>query len=262
MSSFKENVFVLTTIPYRDADLIVNFLSKENGKLSAVIYRGRKLGKSSSFLYHPGDLIEIEYQKFENREFIRIANTIGVNLLRVDQFSYDQFVIHSYLIEIISKISKPALPAEDIFELLLMLSHVTWTARNRYPLLLWAIWTFIRWGGYQIDFSNCSQCMQSSWKTKENHEPAFRKQTYSLLLETGRLVCRSCHTSPGKAHTVSSAMIKILWLFTGCQAYDELFSEFPSETVKELTQLLNNYMLHCFELTPKSLEILTGFFQK
>jgi len=258
----KESVFVLTLTPYRDADLIVNFLSRDNGKLSAVIYRGRTLGKSSSFLYNPGDLIEIEYQVYENREFIRIENTIGIDLLRADQISYDQFVIHSYLIEIITKVSKPALPADEIFELLATISQSTWTEKNRYSLLLWAIWKVIKWGGYQIDFSNCCQCLQSSWKIKANHEPAFRKQTYSLLLETGRLVCGSCLQSSEKAQTVSSAMVKILWLFSRSENHEELYNDFPLNTINDLTQLLNNYMLRCYELKPKSLDILTGFLQK
>ena len=263
MTSLKEQVYVLTTVPYRDSDLIVNFLSEQSGRLTTVVYGGRKIGKSNSFLFHSGDLVEIEYSKPENRDFIKLQNTNSIQLQKVDSFSYNRFLFHSYLIEIITKITKPELPAHEPFDLLKNYVESGWSQENAFAFISWAIWMTIRAGGYQIDFSQCSECERASWKYGKDQQPSFRKETYFLNKETGKLICSRCQKQPTDAFSVlTPPMIKVLWFFESSRFYSEIFDHFPKNLVTQLAQLLNGYLLLCFEIKPKALEAFNALFQQ
>ncbi len=255
MPSCKEQVYILTMIPYRDSDLIVKLLSHENGKLSAVIYGGRKIGKPSSFHFHPGDLIDIEYQKNENREFVKVVNVSGTQHSNTDRFPYDRFVFHSYLIELIARFSKPELPADEFFDILSENTKFNWAHLSRVSFMAWSIWKIVKAGGYQFDISACSDCHRNTWQIKGDGNPAFRKQTYSLQLETGVIVCESCLGNQVLSNRLTPPMLKIIWLFETSNYYEDSFDQLPLDNTIPLIKTLNDYLLNRFEITPKSLDV-------
>jgi DNA repair protein RecO len=262
MSTFKDLVYILTTVPYRDADYIVNLLSRENGKISAVIYGGRKIGKPSSFPFHAGDLVEMEYKKNENREFVTVVNVSGTSG-KPDDFSYEQFVFHSYLIEILGKISRPGLPSDDLFDILG--NYNTYLSKGALNLsfISWVLWQLIKSSGYQIDYSVCSSCHQETWKIIGKESPSFRKQVYYLLPETGNIICKDCRDFSISSYEILPAMLKIIWLFETSSDYGKVFDDLPSAYMAPLAVILNQYMLNRFEISPKSLssfkELLDSF---
>jgi DNA repair protein RecO len=253
-NSIKDRVFVLTSVPYRDSDLIVNFLSRESGKMTAVIYGGKKIGKSSSFLFQPGDYIELEYQKSETRDFITVLNSFGLDLMVLDKLPYRRFLFHIYLIEIVSIISKPELQSNELFELLAANINLTWHESTNLPFILWTIWKLIESGGYEIDFSICSQCLKHTWQINQFDHPVFRKQTYQLQEDKGRIICAGCSEFSLPFMQISPSMLKILWLAKRSDTFDQTLESLPQEIVKPLIKILNGYLLKCFEIKPKSLE--------
>lgn len=252
--TFKDRVFVLTTLPYRDSDLIVNFLSQENGKLTAVIYGGKRIGKSSSFLFQPGDFIELEFQKSETKEFIAVLNSFGLSLLVLDKFPYSRFLFHTYLIEIISKISKPELPSDQLFEILKANIVVEWNNTSSLSFIFWAIWKVIEAGGYEIDFSACSCCLRHTWQLNQQNLPVFRKMTYHLHEDIGRIVCADCSKVSTVPLTITPAMLKILWLVQRSVTFEQHLVSLPQELVWSLIKAMNGYLLRCFEISPNSLD--------
>lgn len=262
MPVHKEVVFLLSSVAYRDSDLVVNFLSEKGGKLSAVIYGGRKLNKGSSFHYQAGDLIELEYEKPENKDFIRVLNAIGVRLLAYDKFSYNRFVFHSYLIEIIMKISRPELSARRLFEVLALNLDHDWGIDHQWPFVTWALWKIIEAGGYQLDFSACSVCQKQAWRYNHGKSPSFRKQCYQIENDTGTIICQNCTSSPSTSSVLTPAMIKILWLYCDNRSYTNMLNNLPESELLPLARLLNRYLISCFEILPRSLESFNSLLAK
>lgn len=258
MEVFKDQVYVLTIVPYRDSDLIINFLSRRNGKLAAVVYGGRKIAKSTSFPFQPGELIEMEYKKTENRDFVNILNTSGKKGFSSEQFAYERFVFHSYLIEIVSRISKPGLPSDEFFDLLDEYQHHNWKSETQFSIIVWVLWNILKSGGYQLDISCCHQCDKSSWKMNPDQKPVFRKQEYYLDYDSGAIICKDCYQVSYQTGTLSAAMLKIIWLFESADSYLDSFDDLPSEFTKSLARLLNSYLVKRFEISPKSLSAFSG----
>ncbi len=253
--SFKETVVLLSAIQYRDFDLIVNFLSETQGKMTSVIYGGRKINKASSFLYHPGDLLEIEFQKSETREFIKLNNSIGIKLLKLDQFPYDRFLFHSYLLELVGRITKPEMSAKTLFNLLTLNNLLIWEKNTKFTFICWALWQVIIQGGFQLDIVNCGSCDKKIWKIDENQQPVFRKETYQLVKNSGQITCSNCTPNIKSNEIITPAMIKILWIFNSLETKDSIHRLFPQEVIHPLIKILNQYLLQCFEIKPKSLSL-------
>lgn len=251
----KDRVFVLSSVPYRGSDLVVNFLSNESGKLAAVLYGGKKLNKSSTFLFQPGDLVELEYEKSENKEFIKVFNSNGYSLLKIDQFPYQRFLFHTYLLEISSRISKPELAAFEIYALLLENNLLKWDDSNKVAFIAWSLWKIIQSGGYQIDFSHCSKCLKVTWRENHSGSLSFRKQQYSLDIQTGNIECGDCFDFAKDPNVLNSSMIKILWLYSQTNEFSESPSTLPTNTLLPLIKILNRYLLRCYEINPKSLDL-------
>ncbi|MCP4755640.1 MAG: hypothetical protein GY866_32655 [Proteobacteria bacterium] len=255
MKTTKETVFLLSAFPYRDSDLVANFLSPSNGKLSAVIHRGRKIGKTSSFTFQPGDHLEIEYGTWENRDFIKILNTSALRLLKLDAFPYDRFLFHSYLLELIVRISRPGNPAQELVDILAVNNRLEWSGEQKTKFMAWSFWRIVGHGGYGLDYHICAKCQNRTWQTDPQQNSVFRKETYQLHHEGGRLVCGICEPAMKKGRILSPAMIKVLWLFDAISDFDRIQQRIPEDTLKPLISILNDYLLHSFEISPKSLEL-------
>jgi recombinational DNA repair protein (RecF pathway) len=253
VKAFKEELFLISVVPYRASDLVANLLSRRHGLLTATIYRGRTIGKSGSFPYHPGDLLGVEYQIREGRDFVQVVDTVGVRLLRPEAFSYQRFLFHCYLLELIRAISQPGDPAFDLFEILNENNRFHWPHSCTTAAMGWSLWRLVKHGGYEIDYHRCSRCGKATWRQLPNREPAFRKEEYGFDSNSGALYCRTCRVAGISAGRLTPAMIKACWLFDTVVQLSALPSNIPDEVAKPLIRQVNQYLLERFELSPRSL---------
>lgn len=255
MKTVKESVFLLTVTPYRDSDLVVNLLSSENGKLSALIYRGRRIGNANSFLYQPGDLLDIDYITRENDEFIRISNISGKSTLDTTAFSYRRFLFHSYLLELITRISQPGNPSEDLFEVLL--ENNTWLWRKETCLFYMGrfIWLLAQHGGFGIDYHRCENCGKPSWRYNDQHEAVFRRENYRFQQNSGVLLCHSCVPLTKQEDTITPAMLKVMWMMESSRRDIEEILAIPENIMIDVIYCLNRHLLHRFDIRPRSLSL-------
>lgn len=247
----KDKVFLLTKTPYKESDLVVNLLSALDGKLSAIVYGGKKIGTKSSFTYQPGDLLEVDLVFKENKDFVQLQNIHPLAVQKVESFSYNQFLFHTYFIEIISKITQPGNPAEELFNTLksnLQLNWKTHELRN----ICWILWQIVKHGGYAFDFSECAQCQKEIWRSKTPGDVTLRKAIYQLIQNSGHLVCNECKPSENM-EIITTAMIKILWIFDQSHDVGEVSKTIPDSYYISLIKFLNQHLLQSFEISPKSL---------
>ena len=250
----KDKVFLLTKTSYKESDLVVNFLSASDGKLSAIVYGGKKIGSKSSFTYHPGDLLEVELRIKENKDFVQLENIHPLALQQIDSFSYNRFIFHSYLLEVVSRITHPGNPAIELFDTLKSNLQLNWIS-NELRNICWIIWQIVKYGGYEIDFQSCAQCHKAIWRSQSPGEVSLRKASYQLIQYSGNLVCNECNPTPENKQIVSPAMIKILWIFEQSQDIAKVSETIPDTYYIHLIKFLNQHLLQSFEISPNSLSM-------
>ena len=247
----KESVFILSNTPYRDSDLIVTLLSPNYGLLSATIYGGKKIGKQTSFPFHLGDYIDIDFQIQERNEFIKIFSSQKIVLLDVERFSYLHFLFHCYFLETIRQIAKPGNPAGELTSLLSDYVNINW--QNQYEINQMVYFTdkLIKNIGFGINYDHCLSCFQPTWKL-DNNKSIFRKKQYYLDVFESGLICQSCVSNA--AIPVSSAMIKLFWLLD--ENPQDIFKTIPVEIMISIVEIQHQYLTQTLEIKIKSAEML------
>ncbi len=252
MDMHKEKMLLLSITPYRGTDLIINLLSPGFGRIAAVVYGGKKIGKESSFPYHLGDYIEIEFQIQERNEFIKIYSTHAIKLVDIEKLPYDQFMFHCHLFEIVKLITHPRNPESELIELIHFYLSQRWDQQTKYNLMAILFWQLVVRGGYGLSIDKCSKCHKKTMRLNEKQLMVFKKQLYRLNPENGELVCGDCQPIFPQGGEITSAMLKALWLLRRQGLRLIIGPTIPEFIIKALIRVLNQYLLTCFDINPKS----------
>jgi DNA repair protein RecO (recombination protein O) len=136
---------VLRTYPLREADLVVSFFTRDQGKLRGVANRARKLksnfGSGLERLSH----VEMAYNQRENRELVNLNSCELIHSQFQLAGEYAAGVALDYLSEVSEQLLPAGEPDEKFFRLLLaMLDHLrregdkgVWCAVTYFSL--WAV---------------------------------------------------------------------------------------------------------------------------
>jgi DNA repair protein RecO (recombination protein O) len=141
--------FVLRSYPYREADLVVSFFTRDQGRLRGIARRARR--PKSSFGSGLERLSQVNMQYFQ-RENVELCKMDGCEMLQ-SQFAlannYTASIGMDFIAEVCDQILPPAEPNEKFFRLLTaMLEYMrqapvdqkeeaTWTAISYFSL--WAV---------------------------------------------------------------------------------------------------------------------------
>ncbi|HZS54569.1 MAG TPA: DNA repair protein RecO [Bryobacteraceae bacterium] len=136
--------YVLRTYPFREADLIVSFFTRDQGKLRGVARRARKPKSSFGSGLERLSLINLSYSQKETRELVNL-NSCDLLQSQFDLLSdFDAGVALDYIAEVSEHMLPPHEPNERFFRLLATVlsymhtsaSGATWTAITYFSL--WA----------------------------------------------------------------------------------------------------------------------------
>ena len=145
MSARVSESIVLRTYPLREADLVVSFLTRDQGKLRGVANRARKLksnfGSGLERLSH----VEMAYNQRENRELVNLNSCELIHSQFQLAGEYAASVALDYFSEVSEQLLPPGEPDEKFFRLLLaMLDYLrqegdkgVWCAVTYFSL--WAV---------------------------------------------------------------------------------------------------------------------------
>jgi DNA repair protein RecO (recombination protein O) len=184
---------VLRTYPLKEADLVVSFLTRDQGKLRGVAKRARRPKNAFGSGLERLSQVRMSYFQRENRELVNLDSCELIH----SQFSlasdYQAGVALDFLAEVTDQILPPAEPNEKYFRLLLaVLEHL----RSPAPGKVWRAATYfglwaVRLAGLLPELHVCAGC--GSWlDDPEAPAPAF----FSRAL-TG-LVCGHCRQVPAQ----------------------------------------------------------------
>src|SRR3954453_16791918 len=136
---------VIRTYPFREADLVVSFFTRDLGKLRGIARSARKprssFGSGLERLSH----VSMSYLQRENRELVSLYRCDLINSQMGVVGDYGACVALDYIAEVSENLLPPGEPNEVFFRLLLsMLSHLrsdpaggVWPAGNYFSL--WAV---------------------------------------------------------------------------------------------------------------------------
>ncbi|HUJ20573.1 MAG TPA: DNA repair protein RecO [Bryobacteraceae bacterium] len=181
---------VLQTYPFKESDLVVSFLTRDQGKLRGVAKRARRPKGGFGSGLERLSYVKMAYFQRETRELV---NLDSCELIQ-SQFGllgdYGAAVALDYLAEISEQLLPPAEPNERYFRLLLaVLEHLrsggegsVWRAVTYFSI--WAV----RLAGILPELHACLSC--GNWlDNPEAPEPAFFSR-YRI-----GLYCRHCRKS-------------------------------------------------------------------
>src|SRR5262249_16973239 len=118
--------FVLRTYPFREADLIVSFFTRDQGKLRGVARRARR--PKSPFGAGLDRLSDVRMTYYSSRENIELVSLTGCELIDSQfalQSSYECSMALDYFTEVSEHLLPPHEPSEKFFRLInAMLQHL------------------------------------------------------------------------------------------------------------------------------------------
>jgi len=148
--------YVLRTYPFREADLIVSFFTRDQGKLRGVARRARKPKSSFGSGLERLSLVNLSYSQKETRELVNL-NSCDLLQSQFDLLSdFDASVALDYVAEVSDHLLPPHEPNERFFRLM---TAVLGYMHERTPGAIWAAITYFslwatRLSGFLPDLAN------------------------------------------------------------------------------------------------------------
>lgn len=110
--------YVLRTYPFREADLIVSFFTRDQGKLRGVAYRARKPKNSFGSGLERLSLVNVSYSQKETRELVNL-NSCDLVQSQFDLLSdFEAGVALDYMAEVCDHLLPANEPNERFFRLM------------------------------------------------------------------------------------------------------------------------------------------------
>jgi len=151
---------VLRTYPLKEADLVVSFFTREQGKLRGVAKRARKLKSAFGSGLERLSQVRMAYFQRENRELVNLDSCEIIQTQFWLAADYRAGVALDFMAEVTEQLLPPAEPNERYFRLLLaVLEHL----RSQEPGCVWRaatyfdLWT-VRLSGFLPELQACVSC--------------------------------------------------------------------------------------------------------
>jgi len=118
-------VFILRTYPFQEADLIVSFFTRDQGKLRGVAKRARKPKSSFGSGLERLSQVKMFYYQRENRELVNLSSCELIQSQFGLQQDYAAGIALDYLAEVTESLLPPNEPSERFYRLLVaVLEHL------------------------------------------------------------------------------------------------------------------------------------------
>jgi DNA repair protein RecO (recombination protein O) len=220
---------VLRTYPLKEADLVVSFLTRDQGKLRGVAKRARRpkggFGASLERLTHG----KIFYFQRETRELV---NLDACELIQSHFGLHADFTV-SVALDFIAEVSEQFLPAAEVNErffrlLLAALEHMRENPRNVWRAVTYfSLWT-LRLSGFLPALDVCLEC--GAWLD----DPEAPQRAYFRRSAAG-LACGACRRSESwemslESRAIAAAMAK--------KPVAQVSGQWSKDTAADLRQFL------------------------
>ena len=179
---------VIDCFTHGESDIIVTFLTRDAGKLSAIAKGAKKSKKRFVNKLELFTFLRIHYQEKPNRSLCFLTeaelHTSFINI-RTD---YQLYTVASTLREFLLLAVREGEPDDRLFRLTLWALHNI--DQHKYPLTILILFLVSFFGhiGYQPDFTCCNSC----------NTAITSNRAFSFDTTIGGLVCSNCRPVTGK----------------------------------------------------------------
>ena len=173
---------ILRTIPFHEADKIVSFLAREEGRVRGVAPNARRsvkrFGASLELLSH----VRVRYQEHSQRDLVRLESCELLESFFDIQSRYEVAVASSYIAEVCEQLLPERESSDPFFRLvLLVMSEIRRTGEIWRPLTYFDLWA-VKLAGFLPPMAACIRCPAAL----EPGEPAWFRPHWDGLL------CKAC----------------------------------------------------------------------
>lgn len=194
MPARESEAIILRTYPFQEANLIVSFFTRDQGKLRGVAKRARRPKSSFGSGLERLSYVKVFYFQRETRELVSLDSCELIRSQFHLQSNYPAGVVMDYLAEVSEQILPPAERNERHFRLLLaMLEHL----RENPEEGLWAVvayfslWT-VRLAGFlpELRVSNESRAIAEEMLQTPISQLSERRWTRETAADLRRILIR------------------------------------------------------------------------
>lgn len=193
----KSQAVILKRTNYGEADLIVNFLTPESGKVGGMAKHGRKSVKRFGNVLTSLSLVELEFTVSRNRELVRLER--GELLKNYEGITRDaeRMALAGYALELVDGLCAPLDPVPAVFRLLLWCLDRFDSGRQPEEAAFIFQIRILALTGFGPSIAKCPVCGQ----------PALAGQDLVLNPKQGGVACKTCVPS---GSPISPGTIKLM----------------------------------------------------
>ncbi|MBW2060815.1 MAG: DNA repair protein RecO [Deltaproteobacteria bacterium] len=188
---------VLGRTNYGEADLIVTFFTREQGKIGGLAKHGRKSRKRFGNILSSLALVKLEFTASPGRDLVRLDRGELVRSFEAVAQDLNRLALASYALELVDAFCAPLDPAPMVFDLLIwFLDRLDAGVRPQEDAFIFKL-RFLNQTGFGPNVSACPLCGRST------HEG----QPLAMKPEHGGVVCQDCSPS---GFPVSMGTLKLM----------------------------------------------------
>jgi DNA repair protein RecO (recombination protein O) len=153
----QSEALVLRTYPFHEADLLVTFFTRAEGKIRGVAKAAkrskRRFGGALELLTH----VVAYWEEKEKQELVRLDSCDIISSPLAAELTYPRTVALSYVAEVLDQLLPDREPNDDIFRLALSVVTSLKSGPVWMPLTYFDLW-IVRLIGLLPDLSHCTAC--------------------------------------------------------------------------------------------------------
>ena len=215
---------ILRSFPLGEADRLVSFLSRSEGRIRGVASGARRTKSRFGSTLEPFSYVRMWFYERETRELVRINQCELIESFLEVQRDYAVSLALALMSEVTEAVLGEHEVAEPNFRLLLLIARAI-KAGVKLPLVLayFAFWT-VRLGGWMPALDRCSRC-----------SAALNDQ--ASMARSG-LFCANC-ALPGQ-RSISKEALELARRMTGVKLEDLVKADYPPSAIEGVRdQMLN-----------------------
>jgi len=244
MKPERTEAIILHTIPARERDKLVLFLTPDHGKRKGWAYGARGIKNRFGAALEPLAKVRIGYVEREGDEVVRIESVDLVRSLFPAQQHLESSIAATYIAELIDTFAPMNDPAELMYRLLDRTTEALLEGQPPMPIVAYAEVWILRLGGILPSLRNCMECGNSLDRPLRFDE---RHQGF---------VCSHC--APRGVEVVSNEVTDGLEAILRLPVADFAASEVSRSTVFEIRSLAGFLRRYFLGHELKSFEVLAS----
>jgi DNA repair protein RecO (recombination protein O) len=153
----QSEALILRTYPFHEADLLVTFFTRAEGKVRGVAKAAKKSKRRFGGALEPLTHVTAHWEEKEKQELVRLDSCDIISSPLTAEMTYARVVALSYVAEVIDQLLPDREPNDDIFRLTLAVVNHLRAESIWMPLTYFDLW-IVRLNGLLPDLHECVVC--------------------------------------------------------------------------------------------------------